>query len=214
MTRLNLDPEKAHIFRIVHRDNLHWIYNYGIQCRNSNIYDPNFVEIGKQDIIQNRQSKHVPIPPGGTLSDYVPFYFTPSSIMLYNIISGHGGVKKRDKSEIVILVSSLHRLNDLRLKFIFTNQHACSTGVRYFDRIEDLKEIDWALLQSRNFKTNDEDPGKQVRYQAEALVHSQVPLNAISGIGCFDEGMKMQIEKDLNVFDSKIPVKIIPKWYF
>lgn len=29
----NLNPEKALIFRIVHRDNLPWILDHGLHCR-------------------------------------------------------------------------------------------------------------------------------------------------------------------------------------
>jgi len=42
----NLNPEKALIWRIVHRDNLPWILDNGLHCRNSLLQDPNFVNIG------------------------------------------------------------------------------------------------------------------------------------------------------------------------
>jgi hypothetical protein len=57
------------------------------------------------------------------LADYVPFYFTPFSVMMKNIHSGWG-VQQRQNEEIVILVSSLHRIRELDLPFVFTNAHA------------------------------------------------------------------------------------------
>jgi hypothetical protein len=41
--------------------------------------DPDFRNIGNADLISKRETRQVPIPPGGMLSDYIPFYFTPWS---------------------------------------------------------------------------------------------------------------------------------------
>ena len=103
---------------------------------------------------------------------------------MYNIKTGYGGITRRANQDIVIFVSSLHRVHQLGLPFVFTDQHAYAAGTEYFSNLADLSHIDWPLLQSRNFKTSDADPGKQLRYQAEALVHRHVPLAALGGIGC------------------------------
>src|SRR5687768_4190447 len=87
----NLNPEKALIFRIVHIDNVRWILkNGGLYCRNSGKRDPKYVNIGDPELIQKRAVRTIPIPPGGTFSDYVAFYFTPFSVMAYKIKTGHG----------------------------------------------------------------------------------------------------------------------------
>ena len=66
-----------------------------MHCRNSTIRDPNFVPIGNADLIDKRHTRQVRCPPGGTLSDYVPFYFTPFTPMLLNIKTGFNGVRQR-----------------------------------------------------------------------------------------------------------------------
>jgi hypothetical protein len=81
----NLAAERALIFRIVHRDNVPWIMANGMHCRNSPTTNPNFVAIGNQDVIDRRQFRAVHCSPFGTLSNYVPFYFTPFTPMLMNI---------------------------------------------------------------------------------------------------------------------------------
>jgi hypothetical protein len=88
----DLNPEKALIFRITHRDNLPWILANGLHCANSGVRDPTFVPIGNRDLINRRASRTLPAPFQGTLSDYVPFYFTPFSPMLLNIKTGWGGI--------------------------------------------------------------------------------------------------------------------------
>ncbi len=103
---LILTQEKGLIFRITHRDNVPWILDNGMHARNGKIFDPNCRNIGNVDLIDKRSRRTVAVAPGGTLSDYVPFYFTPYSIMMYNIRTGYG-VKQVPNHEIVIFVSSL-----------------------------------------------------------------------------------------------------------
>jgi hypothetical protein len=87
----DLNAGRALIFRITHVDNVRWILGNGLHCRSSGIVDPNFVNIGNVELIDKRQHRIVDIPPGGTLSDYIPFYFTPFSPMMLNIRTGWGG---------------------------------------------------------------------------------------------------------------------------
>ena len=212
---LQLNPSKALIFRIVHRANLPWILRHDrVSSRTSPEQDPEYINIGSAALIAKRSGHAVPIPPGGTLSDYVPFYFTPFSIMMYNILTGHGGVVRRAREEIIILVASLRRVQELGLPFVFTDQHAYAAGTEFFGDLARLDRIDWALLQSRNFKTDSEDPGRQLRYQAEALVHRHVPLTALSGIGCQSERVRQQLESLIAASGRRLTVKATPSWYF
>lgn len=209
-----LNPEKALIWRIVHRDNLSWILANGVHCRNSIVRDPHDVHIGSEELIGKRAQRAVPAGPGGTLADYVPFYFTPFSPMLYYIKTGHGGIHKRDNEEIVILVSSLRKVQALGLRFVFTEGHAYSKLARYFDDLAQLEEVDWALLRSRDFKRDVEDPVKVERYQAEALVHRHVPVAALSGVVCHSAAIRSKIEADLAATGLKLDVRALPSWYF
>lgn len=212
---VNLNPEKALIFRIVHVANVAWILEHGgMFSRNSPEQDPNCINIGNTELIDKRSRRMVPVPPGGTLSDYVPFYFTPFSMMMLNVKTGYGGITKRDNKDIIIFVSSIHKLREHGLPFIFTNQHAYPIDTGYYSDIADLKNIDWPLLQNRDFKTDDDDPGKQLRYQAEALVHDHVPLKALLGIVCYNDEAKQRIEALLQAHGQNISVKALPNWYF
>ena len=71
---LGLNAEKALIFRITHINNVHWILGNGLHCKNSDVGDPNFVQIGDPELISKRATRNVPIPPRDTLSDYISFY--------------------------------------------------------------------------------------------------------------------------------------------
>lgn len=179
-----LTPERAHIFRITHIENVPWILTNGLHCRSSRVLDPNYRDIGNPELIAKRAHRTVPIPPGGTLSDYIAFYFTPYSPMLLNIKTGHSGMKQTPMPEIVFLVSSLHTLIEQSVCFVFTDRHAYlrTADDAFSSDLADLDRIDWKILQARDFKRDPNDPGKFERYQAEVLVHRHLPLDALSGI--------------------------------
>lgn len=211
----DLNPQLARIFRLVHIANVPWILDHGaLHCQNSSDRDPNYVNIGNNALIEKRTRLNVPIPPFGPLSDYVPFYFTPFSIMMYNIKTGYGGITRRENKDIVMFVSSMHRLQELAVPFVFTNQHAYAVDTEFYDDLQHLSEIDWPLLQQRDFKTDDNDPGKQLRYQAEALIHKSVPLNAVLGIACVNDTVRAGLESLLEQRGIQLSVRAIPKWYF
>lgn len=211
-----LGPDKAYIFRITHIRNVPFILDHGIHCRSGGIHDPEFIAIGLPGIINRRAVHPVPIAPGGTLADYVPFYFTPWSIMLLNIKSGKNPeVIKRESEEIVIMVSSLPRLTELGRGFIFTNGHAALAESEYFSAMSDLGRIDWTILRNRDFKRDpDNDPGKIGRYQAEALVHRHVPVEALLGIVCYDQASADALTREVEQRELDLQVKALPDWYF
>ena len=53
----SLNPEKALVFRIVHRDNVPWILEHGLHCRNSPVQAPSYRTIGNPDIIDRREHR-------------------------------------------------------------------------------------------------------------------------------------------------------------
>lgn len=213
MVYANLNPEKALIWRIVHRDNLPWILDNGLHCGNSAVKAPGWVSIGSPELTDKRARHAVPLAPGGVLNDYVPFYFTPFSVMLKNIHSGRS-VQRRDNEEIVILVSSLHHVQKQGLPFLFTDSHAYYQWASYHDDLSQLGNIDWPLLQNRDFKRDPDDPAKFERYQAEALIHRHCPVSGLLGIVCYTEEIKMAIEQQLRHRNLSLPVHARPGWYF
>ena len=210
----DLNPDKALIFRITHRDNVPWILDNGLHSRNSGVAAPNFVAIGNLELIDKRQKRNVPIPPAGTLSNYIPFYFTPYSPMMLNIKTGHGGIRTRRNDEIVIVVTSLHRLQKEKVKFVFTDRHAYLRAAEFSSDLGDLNRIDWDILQNRDFRRDPDNPEKFERYQAEALVHQHLPISALLGIACYDSTTKTGLMAE--TAERNLDLKILdqPNWYF
>ncbi|MCU1759299.1 DUF4433 domain-containing protein [Pseudomonas sp. 14P_8.1_Bac3] len=213
MNYTSLNPEKALIWRIVHRDNLPWILDNGLHCASSEAQTSQYVNIGNADLIDKRRNRCVPISPAGVLADYVSFYFTPFSVMMKNIHSGWS-VQQRSNDEIVILVSSLYRVEQLGLPFVFTNAHAYPDWTDYYSDLANLGEIDWSILQRRDFIRDPDDPRKMERYQAEALIHDHLPITGLLGIMCYNDAMKERIEQDVAARGLTLSVHARPGWYF
>lgn len=210
---MTLNPEKALIFRIVHRDNLPWILIHGLHASNGAVSDPNYSNIGNVDLIGKRNHRRVQVGTGGTLSDYVPFYFTPFSIMMYNIHTGYN-VPKVPNEEILIFVSSLVKIRELRIPFAFTDQHAYTAMANYYTELHDLNQVDWALLNRRDFQHDPDDPGKKERYQAEALIWKHVPLEALLGICSCSATADAYVKAELAKQRMDVQSIVQRNWYF
>ncbi len=210
----SLNAKKVSIFRIAHVSTVPWILDHGLQCRNATIREPNYIEIGNPDLIRKRTDRALPIAPNGTLSDYVPFYFTPFSPMMLNIHTGHGGITKRRNDEIIIFKTSLHKLHADGVRFLFSDRHAFLATAQFSSNLEDLNRIDWAILQNRSFNRDPEDPGKVERYQAEALVHKYLPLDSLDGIVCNSESVEAELKREIAKRGLTLTTAQRPSWYF
>jgi len=194
-----------------------WILDNGLWCANAEQKDPDFVPIGHPDLITDRTTRSVPVAPYGTLSDYVPFYFTPYSPMLLNIVTGRG-VQQRSKAELVVLVSSLHEVARAGCQFLFTDRHAYLgyvTAKNFSSDLNDLPSmVPWVWLRSRDFKPDPEQPDKKERYQAEALVYQHLPVSALKGIVTYNDNEAAAVQVALDQRGLDIAVHKRPGWFF
>ena len=209
-----LNADRALIFRITHIRNVPWALANGLHCRNSQEIDRGFVTIGNPDIIVQRDTRTVPIPPGGPLSDYVPFYFTPLSPMMYNIVTGWRDIQMHPNSDIAIMVSSLRDIADARIVAVYTDRHASLGMAKFFSSLDDLDQIDWDLLQRRDFQRDPDDPGKVERYQAEALIHRHLPIQHLTGIVCYDGKSRAIVERARDALGLDVKIAEHRRWYF
>lgn len=209
-----LTSEQAAIFRVTHVDNIAWDLEHGIRCRNSPSVNPRFRNIGNLDLIEKRKHRIVPIPPGGSLSDYVPFYFTPRSPMLYNIKTGYNGIPQVPMADIVMYVGLLRQLASNGVRFVFTDRHAKLEMAEFSSDLADLDRIDWPILQNSDFKHDPTDPGKKDRYQAEALIYRHLPCSSLAWIVCHTEAARSHVTNVAAERGISVPILAKPGMYF
>jgi hypothetical protein len=211
---LEINQDRARIFRVTHIDNVPWILENGLHAKNSPQSDPDFRAIGNQELIDKRTAREVPVEPGGVLSDYVPFYFTPHSMMLYNIHTGYGEVSQVANKDLVFCVTSIHVLAEQEKPFAFTDRHAYLRAAQFFNSADDLHNVDWPLLQARNFQRDPDDPEKTDRYQAEALIYGSLAAEDISGIVCYSQNIKGTLDSMIENAGLTLQTAARPAWYF
>ena len=171
-------------------------------------------QLATQSLFPNVPPEMFPIAPGGTLSDYIPFYFTPFSMMMYNIHTGYGGIRCVRNGDIVMMVTSLLKLAEQRVPAVYTDRHAYLRTACFFSSLNDIDMIDWPLLRARDFRRDDEDPEKTDRYQAEALVHSHLPVELLSGVVCHGEAQRTCVQRHVDEVGVDLTVVAKPNWYF
>lgn len=69
-------------------------------------------------------------------------------------------------------------------------------------------------MNKRDFKRDADDPGKLLRYQAEAMVKGQLPLHKIRGLVCYNEEIKEELTRQASLQNLELNIKVLPKWYF
>lgn len=209
-----LTPDEALIFRVTHVNNVAWVLEHGLQCKASTVQDPSFVTIGHPELIQRRPLRPVPAGPRGTLDQYIPFYFTPLSVMLYNIRTGWNGMTRRAPQELVFLVASLRTLHRAGIAFVFSDRHAFLLWAKFETSLDELVHLPWTYWQRRDFKHDPNRPEKKERYQAEALIHRYMPAEHIDAIVCSDEHVRVHVEGMARGHGERMEVVCRGDWFF
>lgn len=208
---INID--RALIFRVTHRSNLPLILENGLHCQSGPTADPAFRQIGDPEVIDRRQGKQLPETDGEVLDDYVPFYFTPWSPMLFNIVTGRR-VAKVARRDLVFIVGSLRKLADREARILISDRNCTLATARLFSGLEGLDHVGWPLLQSKDFRRRPDDPERFERYQAEALVHRHVAVDGLTGFACYDREIAEWLSHECQSRDIDLPIACRPDWFF
>ncbi len=207
------------LYHVTHIDNLPGILADGGLCcdRMREENGKTVTGIAHQHIKDRRAKRQVAtlrgreLAAGGTLADYVPFYFAPRSPMLYTIHRGNVEGYRGGQKEIIYLVTSVERAMAQNTPWCFTEGHAEMAYTEYFDDLEDLRRIDWPLMEAVMWGGDDE---RRRRRQAEFLVHHFFPVSALGGIAAMDVDAWMRVEYFLRRADVALPAKIRSDWYY
>ncbi len=212
-----INESKSYCYRITHIDNLPHILAHGILNKNHPKACGTYLQIGHPEIIDVRSNKPVKIAGHGFIGDYVPFYFTPKSIMLLNILTGYQEpiVPKRSPEDILVIRCNIHTLANQDGPWFFTDGQANDAATSHYNDLKHLDTIDWDIIYDCNFKKSDGNTERPRKYQAEFLVHNQVPVHLIESLCVYNEKAEKKVLELLksNNF-THLSVHIIPQYYF
>lgn len=202
-----VDLSQIRIFRMTHIANVPHILAHGITHISSPNANPAYQPIGDGTLIASRAN--FPVGLMKTLGHYTPFYFWGHMPMLYVIQKGFNGVKPVAPADIVYLVSSVGRIVDTKLPFIFTSGHAFhkfSMPFRYPNEVIDIENIvDFGAVKEPNWKKEDDQDLKR-RKEAEFLVEGDIPLAAIAGYCVYDDTARQKLLA-LGIAENRVIIK-------
>ncbi|OFX19300.1 MAG: hypothetical protein A2033_01455 [Bacteroidetes bacterium GWA2_31_9] len=181
------DLNKTYLYRMTHIENIPHILKFGITHYSSSNANPNFVPIGDSSIITSRNC--FLLNNGRTLGEYIPFYFGVRTPMLYVVQNGYNMVSPTYAENIVYCVSSVQKIIDLHLDFVFTNGHAIDCFTTQFtpDNINNIDSIiDWNAVNSKYWK-DDNDLDMKRRKEAEFLVLGDIASEGILGFLVYNQ---------------------------
>ena len=196
---------------MTHIENIPHILQYGITHSTSANANRNFVPIGDSSLIATRND--FLLNNGRLLGEYIPFYFGYRTPMLYVVQNGFNMVAPTPAEKIVYCVSSVQKIIDLQLDFIFTDGHAVD-GFSSQYTFTDIDNIDTILdkdaIKARYWRSENDLDLKR-RKEAEFLVFGDIIKNAILGFLTYNENAKNRV---INFGANAAKVHIKPEFYF
>jgi hypothetical protein len=211
-------PVPTLIYRMIHIDNLDLLL-----CRQA-LHAPHqtphdgliYRTIHDQEVQAKRGLQAVAVGPGGTMHDYVPFYFGPRSPMLLQLHTGRVAGYTERQDPLIYLVSSVEAITRAGRDFIFSDGHGLATYTGWYADLAYLDQVDWPVVSAIWWKSTVEDMDRQRRKQAEFLVYLHCPWSAIGSIAVLNPTVLAQVEAIMARHAPVLrrPVAIHPEWYY
>ena len=182
-----LDLSKTYLYRMTHIENIPHILQYGITHATSPNANPAYVPIGDSSIISTRNQ--FVLNNGRQLGEYIPFYFGKRTPMLYVIQNGYNMLEPTPAENIVYCCTSVQKILDLILGFVFTDGHAIDRFSTQYqpEDINNLdKIIDWNAVNAKYWR-NENDLDLKRKKEAEFLVLGDINYSAVLGFITYNE---------------------------
>lgn len=210
-------PEPTYIYHFTHAKNLPAILSAGcVYCQSQLPADSQRVDVSHYDIQERRSTKRVKCGPGGVLHDYIPFYFAARSPMMYVLSRGNVEGYDSGTTPLIYLVSSVRRIREDGLQFVFSDGHPTKAFSRIYDDTSHLDEIDWSVMEAWYWNDTQDDPDRKRRRQAEFLIHGALPWDSVEFLVVRNVRLKERLDAFL---EEQWPhqvrlVRVEAGWYF
>jgi hypothetical protein len=213
-----MPPDPTPILRFTHVDNLETI------IRGGGLHAPNHVpdnglpyRVCHDAEVQNdRANVSIPVGPGGTIHDYVPFYFGYLSPMMLKLKTGQVAGYNEGQKPLIYLVSTAQAVEAAGLEFVFSDGHGLARFTDWFDDLVRLNAVDWTMVNQRYWADKLEDMDRQRRKQAEFLVYGCCPWELIREIIVVNSEMKQRVDLIQAAFPAsqRRVVTVNGGWYY
>lgn len=172
-----------------------------------------------------RAAKSMPVPPGGTVHDFVPFYFAPRSPMLFAIHNGNVAGCSLAQQDIVHFETTVDGVTAAGELFVFFDRNATLAYSKPHTDLSQLDAVAWELLTEqphldgfcKYFQSKHQDlryVDRRERRMAEFLVRDRVPLQHFTRVGVCDTERARQVSAIFHAEGVPLQVAAMPDWYF
>ena len=147
-------PQPTPVYRFIHISNLETcLKRRGLYAPNSSPDNGmNYTTIHDTEIQAVRNQRKIPCGPQGVIHDYVPFYFGVLSPMLLKLKTGQVSSYNDGQEPLIYLVSTLEKVVEDNLRFVFSDGHGIAIYTSWYDDINNLDKIDWAMVNEKYWK--------------------------------------------------------------
>lgn len=98
--------------------------------------------------------------------------------------------------------------------WVFTDGHGTMAFTDFYNELDDLSEIDWAIIHSNYWFDTPEQPDRKRRKQAEFLIRDSCPWTLISEIGVVHSDMKRQVRGIIGNSQHQPSLRVRRGWYY
>ena len=204
-------PATIWLYRITHIQNMEYDIKHGLHIAKSPYANPGYLQIGDSTLIDYRKEITAPDPPGGTLSDYIPFYFGPRSPMLFQVATGWEDIQQYPQEDIIYYISSVPVIKEHQLEYFYTDGHARSLTSMPYTNDDGFQKLDWDAIYSVNWRSDETDLRRKEKKQSEFLIKNHVPVSCIEYISVYNKAAEQKVVALLTKQELKIPVRISPQ---
>jgi len=172
--------------------------------------------IHSSQVQAGRQLRTLPCGPGGTIHDYVPFYFGPLSPMLLNLKSGLVPGYSEGQEPLIYLVTTVQDIVASGSRYVFSDGHGLATITNWYDNLSQMGQVDWALVGQRYWHDEPNDNDRQRRKQAEFLIHRELDWTIIRTIAVYNSAAEERVSEKLDAQPGAHRPQITVKggWYY
>ena len=158
----------------------------------------------------------IPVGPGGTVHDYVPFYFGYLSPMMLNLKTDRVDGYDEGQEPLIYLVSPAQAVEEAGIKFVYSDGHGLARITEWFEDLDRLDAVDWTMVNEHYWTDNINDMDRQRKKQAEFIVHQYCPWSLIQEIVVIDSTMQRRVETIQAAFpaDQRRAVRVDRNWYY
>lgn len=219
-------PRCGLLFHFTHLDNLSAILDAGALLSDTVVCARGLLsnEAGDPEIKERRRRQPVTCPPGGVVADYVPFYFSARSPMMYKLYAGGVPTFTGDHRDLVYFVSDVGRMVAAGIPFAISDRNAAKALADFTNDANVLGDlameaprsdfVDWPLMRARMWNNTLADGERMERRMAEFLVLGEVPFRLVTRVAVRSDEHKARVERLFGTSGVGLTVIVRPDWYY